>query len=85
MQGSETSTHRSVLHPIRGQCCFLLYAQIDKIQEVTDQRRLPILWRSEVAKVMKNLIGFLAAQQGPLAVALFFLKVLYLLQPPNLS
>ena len=36
---------RSVLDPIRGQCYFLSYSQICMIQEVTDQRRLPILWR----------------------------------------
>ena len=36
---------RSVLDPIRGHCCFLSFAQIGKIQEVTDQRMLPILWR----------------------------------------
>ena len=29
--------------------------------------------------------GFLATQEGPLAVVLFFLEVLYLFQPPNLS
>ena len=37
---------RSVLDPIRGQHCFLLYAQLGKIQEVSDQRILPILLRS---------------------------------------
>ena len=36
---------RSVLDPIHSQCCLFSYAQIGKIQEVTDQRILPILWR----------------------------------------
>ena len=36
---------RSVLDPIRGQCCFLSCAQIGKIQEVTEQRILSTLWR----------------------------------------
>ena len=33
---------------------------------------------------MKDPLGFLASQEGPLAV-ISFLKVLYLFQPPNLS
>ena len=36
---------RSVFDPIRGQCCFLFYTQMGKVQEVTDQRILPTLRR----------------------------------------
>ena len=36
---------KSVFDPLRDQCCFLLYTQLGKVQEITDQRILPILWR----------------------------------------
>ena len=35
---------RSIIDPVRGQWCFL-YTQVGKVQEVTDQRILPILRR----------------------------------------
>ena len=105
---SKLQPFRSVLDPTHSQCCFLSYGQIGKIQEVTDQRMLPILWHlnwnnlclgytvskncsnlplcwnhmfawvwyqlkwtSEIAKVMKNPLGFLSTQKRPLAVVSF--------------
>ena len=33
----------------------------------------------------ENALGFLATQEGPKAMELFFLEILYQFQPPNLS
>ena len=99
---------RSVLDPIRDQCCFLSCAQISKIQEVTDQRigQYWCAWtgitlaleiqsprtvrtchsvgttcsreagtnssgRRRLLKLWKHPHGFLATQEGPLAVVIF--------------
>ena len=48
-------------------------------------RSRQLQWTQKIAEIVKNPLGFLATQEGPLAVVLFFLKVLYFFRPPNLS
>ena len=113
---------RSMFDPIRGRCCFFLYAQIAKVQEVTDQRMLPILrrsnwnhscsryavskdcadlpfrgnhsltrgwyqlqWTQKSVEIVKKSTWVSCHARGSFGSGTFFLRYLYLVQPPNLS